>query len=69
MIAGSISISLKCIGDKLCLRAALLHFLFQPDRGRKEAKKAVAFDFSHRGHALVMLYVQFLCSGWSEFDR
>ena len=29
----------------------------------------VAFDFSHQGHALVTLYVQFLCSGWSKFDR
>ena len=29
----------------------------------------VAFDFSHQGHALVTLYVQFLCSDWSEFDR
>ena len=27
------------------------------------------FDFSHRGHALVTLYVQFLCSDWSKFDR
>ena len=30
---------------------------------------AVAFDFSHQGHALVTLYVQFLCSDWSKFDR
>ena len=29
----------------------------------------VAFDFSHHGHALVTLYVQFLCSDWSKFDR
>ena len=27
-----------------------------------------AFDFSHQGHALVTLYVQFLCSDWSKFD-
>ena len=27
------------------------------------------FDFSHQGHALVPLYVQFLCSDWSRFDR
>ena len=26
------------------------------------------FDFSHHGHALVTLYVQFLCSDWSKFD-
>ena len=26
-------------------------------------------DFSYHGHALVMLYVQFLYSDWSKFDR
>ena len=31
-------------------------------------KKTVAFDFSHHGHALVTLYVQFLCSDRSKFD-
>ena len=29
----------------------------------------VTFDFSHQGHALVTLYVQFLCSDWWKFDR
>ena len=29
----------------------------------------VAFDFSHQGRALVTLYVQFLYSHWSKFDR
>ena len=29
----------------------------------------VAFDFSHQGYSLVTLYVQFLCSDWSKFDR
>ena len=29
----------------------------------------VAFDFSHQGHALVTLYVQFSCFDWSKFDR
>ena len=28
----------------------------------------VAFDFSHQGHALVTLYILFLCSDWSKFD-
>ena len=28
-----------------------------------------AFDFSLQGHALVTLYVQFLYSDWSKFDR
>ena len=37
----------------------LLHF---------HAGKAIAFDFSHC-HALITLYVQFLCSDWSKFDR
>ena len=34
-----------------------------------QAGKTVAFDFAHHGHALVTLYVQFLCSDWSKFDR
>ena len=34
-----------------------------------QAGKTVAFDFPHHGHALVTLYVQFLCSDWSKFDR
>ena len=34
-----------------------------------QAGKTIAFDFSHHGHALVTLYVQFLCSDWSKFDR
>ena len=33
-----------------------------------QAGKTVAFDFSHHVHALVTLYVQFLCSDWSKFD-
>ena len=33
------------------------------------AVKTVTFDFSRHGHALVTLYVQFLCSDWSKFDR
>ena len=34
-----------------------------------QAAKTVAFDFSHHGHALITLYVQFLCFDWSKFDR
>ena len=35
-----------------------------------QAGKTVAFDFSHRSHALlVTLYIQFVCSDWSKFDR
>ena len=32
------------------------------------AGKAIALDFSHC-HALITLYVQFLCCDWSKFDR
>ena len=34
-----------------------------------QAGKIVAFDFVYHGHVLVMLYIQFLCSDWSKFDR
>ena len=34
-----------------------------------QAGKTVAFDFAHHGQALVTLYVHFLCSDWSKFDR
>ena len=34
-----------------------------------QAGKRVAFDFSHHVHALVTLYVQYLWSDWSKFDR
>ena len=32
-------------------------------------RKRDAFHFSHHSHALVTLYVQFLCCDWSKFDR
>ena len=34
-----------------------------------QAGKTVAFDFSHHGHALTTLYVQFWCSDSSKSDR
>ena len=34
-----------------------------------QAGKTVAFDFAHHDHALVTLFVQFLCCDWSKFDR
>ena len=43
-------------------RESLMLFLLK-------AGETVVFDFSHFGHALVTLYVQFLCSDWSKFDR
>ena len=30
---------------------------------------AIAFDLSHNSHGLITLYVEFLCSDWSKFDR
>ena len=60
----------------LCLCAAQLKFWFQTDLGcensasyYRQGRQLVAFDFSHLSHALVTLYVQFLCSDWSKFDR
>ena len=65
----------KFIWNMLCLCAAQLKFWFLNwPRTRKfsqllQAGKTVAFDFAHHGHALVTLYVHFLCSDWSKFDR
>ena len=53
---------------------ALLRFWFQTDLGRENSprflKIQVGKTFSYHGHGrLVTLYVQFLCSGWSKYDR
>ena len=76
MIAGSSSIFLKCIWNKSCFMSRTFKMLISHwSRTRKfnrllhlHAGKAIAFDFSHC-HALITLYVQFLCSDWSKFDR
>ena len=34
-----------------------------------QAGKRVAFDFAHHDHALVTLFVQFLCCDWSKFEK
>ena len=34
-----------------------------------QAGKTVAFDFAHHDHALVTLFVQFLCCDWSKCER
>ena len=34
-----------------------------------QAGKTVAFDFAHHGHTLVTLYVQFLRSDWSKYEK
>ena len=58
---------LKCIWNKSCSSAALL--ISNWPRTRKFNRLLHPFDFSHHSHALVTLYVQFLCSDWSKFDR
>ena len=76
MISGSSSIFLKCIWNKSCFIGRTFKMLISNwSRARKfnrllhlHAGKAIAFDFSHC-HALITLYVQFLCSDWSKFDR
>ena len=39
-----------------------IYVSFSPSYCHHHYKLLVAFDFSHHGHALVTLYVQFLCS-------
>ena len=52
---------------------ALLRFWFQINLGREDSASYLEIQagktFSYQGHALVTLYVQFLCSDWSKFDR
>ena len=61
---------MKCV---VFITAQLKFLIWNWPRTRKvsqllQAGKTVASDFSHHGHALVTLYVQFLCSDWSIFD-
>ena len=66
------------ISNMLCLfhyGPAPLGFWFQTDLRHQNSasffKSTVGEDFlpwSRDGHALVTLYVQFLCSDWSKFD-
>ena len=52
---------------------ALLRFWFQTNLGRENSASYLEIQarktFSCQGHALVTLYVEFLCSDWSKFDR
>ena len=52
---------------------ALLRFWFQTNLGRENSASYLEIKarktFSCQGHALVTLYVEFLCSDWSKFDR
>ena len=66
----------KVMSNMLCLcqyRPALLRFWFQTDLRRKNSASFLKIQagktFSYHGHALVTLYVQFLCSHWSKCDR
>ena len=59
----------------LCLCAAQLKFWFQTDLGRENSAscyrqgRQLLLTFLTMFHALVTLYVQFLCYDWSKFDR
>ena len=52
---------------------ALLRFCFQTNLKCKNSASYLKIQagktFSYQGHVLVTLYVQFLCSHWSKFDR
>ena len=55
------------------MKYALLRFCFQTNLKRKNSASYLKIQagktFSYQGHVLVTLYVQFLCSDWSKFDR
>ena len=61
------------IWNMFCFWAAQLKFWFKTDLGPENSasyyRQDSGFDFAHHGHALVTLYVHFLCSDWSKFDR
>ena len=64
------------IWNMLCLchyGPSLSRFWFQTDLGRENSASFLKIQaektFSYHGHALVKLYVQFLYSDWSKFDR
>ena len=57
----------------MCLWAALMKLWFHSDLGREYSASFYRYGMqlllTHHGHALVTVYVQFLCSDWSKFDR
>ena len=64
------------IWNMLCLchdSPALLRFWFQTELGRENSASFLIIQagktYSYHCHALVTLYVQFLWSDWSKFDR
>ena len=52
-----------------CRTIKILISIWPRTRKVSQLLQTVGSDFSHHGHALVTLYVQFLCSDWSIFDR
>ena len=76
MMAGSSLFFKKFIWNMLCschYGPALLRFWFQTNLGRENRASYLEIQagktFSYQSRALVTLYIQFLCSGWSKFDR
>ena len=75
MIAGSSLIFFKFIWNFVVYFCRTIKILISNwPRTRKfsqllQAGKTVAFDFAHHDHALVTLFVQFLCCDWSKLDR
>ena len=66
----------QVIWNMLCLchySPALLRFWFQTNLGRENSASYLEIlagkTFSCQGHTVDTLYVQFLCSDWSKFDR
>ena len=51
-----------------CRTIKILISIWPRTRKVSQLLQTVGSDFSHHGHALVTLYVQFLCSDWSIFD-
>ena len=53
--------------------APQVRFWFQTNHGRENSASCLKIQawktLSYHGHALVTLCAQFLCSGWSKFDR
>ena len=68
-IAGSSSIFFKCTWNKSGSWAALLKSWFRTDLGRQNSTGFYMQGRQSHCHALITLYVQFLCSNWSKFDR
>ena len=62
-----------CLCTSCIALLVLLRFWFRTNLERENSASyleiQVGKTFSYQGHALVTLYIQFLCSDWSKFDR